>query len=133
MLFRILRAMAGDYGSITATVRKRRLRLMVADSISKMTLGLMYREGLGRYDGMLFIFGDEGSHPIWMLNMRFSIDIIWLDSRKRIVKIVRDARPCSSILDCGSYSSEKDSMYVVEMGAGAARRMGLKEGDSFSF
>jgi hypothetical protein len=51
--------------------------------------GLMYREKIDSDQGMLFIFEEEEKYSFWMKNMKFSIDILWLDRDKRkVVRIV---------------------------------------------
>ena len=44
------------------------LRVEVADTAEKRTKGLMFREKLGKNDGMLFYFDEPGYHSMWMMN-----------------------------------------------------------------
>ena len=64
--------------------------------------------------------------------MPHSLDIIWLSEEKRIVEITASAPPCSS-KPCPSYGINEASMYVLEIGAGEAARMGLRIGDQMRF
>jgi uncharacterized protein len=122
-----------EYEVVTAKIKNRTFRLQVADTFRKLAVGLMRHEGLARNGGMLFIFSHDGRHGIWMLHMKFPIDIIWLDGRKRIVHIASDAKPCRSIFGCRTERPQEDARYVVELGSGTANELKLKRGDRFIF
>ena len=94
--------------------------------------GLMYRDGINEDQGMLFVFREEGYHSFWMRNMRFAIDILWLDRQKRIVHIERRVPPCKKE-PCASYSSKLPAMYVLELKAGSADKRNLKLYDRLEF
>lgn len=94
--------------------------------------GLMYRSGILETQGMLFIFDSEDRHAIWMKNMKFSIDILWLDEQQRIVDILESVPPCR--LDpCGSYKPQKPARYVLELSHGTVFKTQLKVGDRMTF
>lgn len=109
-----------------------RLSALLADTLLKRMIGLMYRDGLEKDQCMLFRFGSPGIHGIWMRNMRFPIDIVWADSKKRIVHVVENAQPCTGI-NCRTYYPTAPSMYVVEVAAGVARSIGMVDGVRLSF
>ncbi len=125
--------MSGAYAKVAAHFKKKSFSLELADTFWKMGRGLMGRGSLAVNGGMLFVFAEDGSHGFWMLNMKMSIDIIWLDGNKRIVHIWRNAEPCRSIFSCKAVTPEKRSRYVVELRAGTAKKLGMEIGDRFSF
>ncbi len=94
--------------------------------------GLMYREKINADQGMLFIFEEESIKSFWMKNMKFSIDIIWLDREKRIIHIERRVPPCPEE-PCPTYSSRFTIMYVLEIKAGSADKNRLKLYDRLGF
>ena len=94
--------------------------------------GLMFREMLEANQGMLFIFSEEDFYPFWMKNTLIPLDIIWLDEEKKVVFISEGAEPCTRE-KCPLLAPLKKSLYVLELGAGEVRRMGLKEGESMIF
>jgi uncharacterized membrane protein (UPF0127 family) len=94
--------------------------------------GLMFREGLLPDQGMLFVFGEEDIYYIWMKNMKFSIDILWLDEEKRIVHMEKNVPPCKKD-PCPSYSSKIPAMYVLELRAGSVDENKLKPYDRLDF
>ncbi|MGC8622706.1 MAG: DUF192 domain-containing protein [Candidatus Micrarchaeia archaeon] len=112
-----------------------KLELFVADSFTKKAIGLMYRDTIGKKEGMLFKFDKEGYYSIWMHNMLFSIDIFWVDSSGNIVDMVKDAKPCEKFmgLGCKVYKPKEKSMYVIETASGFAGAASISIGDKVSF
>lgn len=95
-------------------------------------LGLMFREKINPDQGMLFVFEEENLLSFWMKNMRFSLDILWLDKDKRIVHIERGVPPCKKP-PCPSYTSEYPAKYVLELKAGSVDEHKLKMLDRLEF
>jgi uncharacterized protein len=94
--------------------------------------GLMYRDQLRPGAGMLFFFPEEEEHGFWMKNTLIPLDMIWIDSNRRIVHIKHDVPPCRVPL-CPSYSPGVPSLYVLEVAAGVAKQQGLEVGDELQF
>ncbi len=118
-----------QYATKTVAFGGRKLKVEVADTFMKKMIGLMYRESLGRNDGMLFPIAQPGilSATVTMMNMRFGLDIIWLDSAGVVVDVAERLQPSSSPFD--SHAPKKIAAYVLELNAGAAHRLGIKKGD----
>lgn len=94
--------------------------------------GLMFRKTLNEDQGMLFVFEEEGLYSFWMKNMNFAIDILWLDSQKRIVHLERNVPPCKKE-PCPTYSPSIPSKYVLELKAGSVDSRNLKLFDRIEF
>jgi hypothetical protein len=90
--------------------------------------GLMFREGLGENEGMLFTFDEEGIYSFWMKNMKFPIDIIWLDKDFKVVHIEENVQPCTTNY-CPTYKSNLPAKYVLEVGAHFSSSHSLNVGD----
>lgn len=88
-----------------------------ADSYWKKIKGLMFRKSLPKGHGMLFTFGYEGKHGIWMMFMRFSIDIYFLDKEYRVVDCVKNVKPFNpfKISTWRVYTPKKLAKYVLEI------------------
>ncbi len=114
------------YRTADISVRGKVLHAMVADSFVKQMIGLMFRQRMGKDACMLFIFSREARHGIWMRNMRFPIDIMWLDSGRRIVDFVEMAMPTSKSV----YKPDGNAKYVLEVNAGFIKRNRIKKGDA---
>lgn len=101
--------------------------LDIADTADKKALGLGQRDVLPPGKGMVFAYSNPGDLCFWMKDMRFAIDIIWLDSAKQVVTIESSLRPESYPQ---TYCPGKPAQYVIEIPAGAASQAGLKLGDT---
>ena len=60
--------------------------------------GLSVKDELKENEAMLFIFEESAKHSFWMKDMKFPIDIIWLDSDGEVVHIEQNLQPCLSVL-----------------------------------
>lgn len=120
-----------DFQSGRRAVRTRcRLNLEIADSEMERVEGLSDRDELPVQDGLLFIFDTAGQHCIWMKDMRFPIDIVWLDEDKRIVMIKSEVSP-ETYPD--SFCNEQPAKYVIEINARVSSALRLRTGQRVSF
>ena len=60
-----------------------------------------------------------------MLNTLFSLDMIFINSKKEIVTIHKNTKPLSE----QSYPSSEPAQYVLEVNAGFCDRYNIKQGD----
>jgi len=95
-------------------------------------MGLMFRPSLPSDHGLLFVFQQADFHGFWMKNCRFPIDMVWLDESRRVVYVAEGVPPCPSE-PCPVYSPMQRAVYVVEMGAGQARREKAALGSTLVF
>ena len=115
----------------TVCIKDTCIQAEVVSAFAEREKGLMFRESLAEDRGMLFIFEEEGLYSFWMKNMRFPLDIIWLDLNKKIVEIKENVLPCSE--SCETLSPENKARYVLEVNAGFTRRNKIKVGESVRF
>lgn len=99
----------------------------VADTLTKRIKGLSGTPFLPDHVVKLFAFGVPGEHSIWMKDMNYSIDILWLDEGGTIVHIEESVSP-ESFPD--SFSSPEPAWFVVEANAGFVARNGVRRGDA---
>lgn len=101
----------------------------MADNETLRKLGLSGRNSMSPQGGMLFLFPNPGRHAFWMKDMRFAIDIIWLRGDK-IVFIQKNAVPpaAGTAGNIPRYIPSEEADKVVEVPAGAAKRLGLEYG-----
>ncbi|MDD5128669.1 MAG: DUF192 domain-containing protein [Candidatus Omnitrophica bacterium] len=104
----------------------------VAETKQEQEKGLMYINRLASNEGMLFVYPDETRRSFYMKNTYLSLDLIWMDKEKRAVFIKRNAKPGNSDIYETVYPQE-EAMYVLELNAGSADRIGLKVGDILQF
>ena len=108
----------------------KKIKVEVVATPEARVLGLSGREGLKEDEGLLFIFPNSAAHLFWMKDMKFSIDIIWLDADGRVVYIKKNARPESYP---EVFKPEQNAKYVLEVLAGFSDKNNLKDGDGVEF
>lgn len=136
-LYIFLLAWAGlrlyDFYWPTATVHfsaGQEIQVLVADRPSHWLKGLSGRRDLGEYGGMLFIFGEKSRRAMVMREMKFPLDIVWLDSGAVIdVAANIQPEPGKSEAELTRYAPRLPASAVLELPAGAAARYGLKIGE----
>ncbi len=123
-------AAGGDVGwAVAVFPNGEEFELEVVDEPESRRLGYMYREQVGEREGMLFVFTGDRAHGIWMKNCKVALDILWLDPRGRVVHMSTDAQPCPEEGPCPSHYPDQASRYVLEVAAGTAADLGLRQGD----
>jgi hypothetical protein len=105
-----------------------RYTVEVADNDAERARGLMFRDVLAQGHGMLFIHEREAPQAYWMKNTRIPLDILYFDEALRLVSQQRDVPPCSLGNACPPYPSDAPARYVLELNAGEAARLDLKDG-----
>lgn len=87
----------------------------IADTPQQQQQGLSDRAELSKGTGMLFVFKKPDYYAFWMKDMKFPIDIIWIDADWSVVDITERLMP-------ESYPStvrpEIAAQYVLEVPAG---------------
>lgn len=106
-----------------------KIDIEIADDEPERIQGLMYRDSMPEFAGMLFLFPIEEPLDFWMKNTHISLDIMYVNSDRRIVSIASNTIPYSQ----EQIPSIKPAQYVVEVNAGFAARHGIKEGDYIQF
>jgi uncharacterized membrane protein (UPF0127 family) len=109
----------------------------IADSTRKKAKGLMFRDSLPEDHALLMTFSSEGNHKIWMFGMRFPIDIVFLDSEKRVIGIHENAKPLSiNPKTWKTYCSTNPDgciRYVIESNPGTIKKTKTEPGDVLEF
>lgn len=104
---------------IPILVSNKELRIEIADSEEKRNRGLGGRKSLPNNRGMLFLFETPALYSFWMADMRFPIDIIWIDENKKIIAISENISPDTYPL---SFSPSDPVKYVLEVNAGWTKK-----------
>lgn len=60
----------------------------VCTTLSQISTGLMFRQGIGTNDGMLFVFGAPNRRSFYMKNVDFDINAAYIDDEGVIQEIV---------------------------------------------
>ena len=107
------------------------LEVQIADTDSLQVRGLMFQNELPYNEGMLFVFDESGTHPMWMLNMQFNLDVIWFDENTNVVAIEKNVPPCRTTIEvvaCRENGVSGDNAkYVLEVTAGFVDEFNITE------
>ena len=121
----IERALFGEPADLIA-IDKVRLQVDIVDEPATRRQGLSGRESLGDFEGMLFVFDTADYHGIWMKDMQFPIDIIWIGNDLRVVHVEHNISPETFP---AVYTSPEPARFVLETKAYFADTFGIEIGD----
>jgi len=99
----------------------------IAQTLEEKRRGLGGRDSLQRGEGLLFVFEESDQHSIWMRDMRFPLDIIWIGENLQVVDIAQNVQPGSFP---SSFYPDRDALYILEVNAFFVEERGIQIGDS---
>ncbi len=105
------------------------IEIEIADNDYERETGLMYRKTMLENRGMLFIMETEKPQNFYMKNTKIALDIIYINSKKEIVSISKNAAP----LNEASLPSNYPAKYVLELNAGLSDKWEIAVGDTASW
>lgn len=106
------------------------LDVEVANKTATRTRGLMGRESLGEYEGMLFVFDWEARHSFWMLNTTVPLDAIYISGNGSVVDVI-EMEPCGlNVTMCRFYTPKEKARYVLEVNRGFSEKNRIIAGRS---
>jgi uncharacterized protein len=97
----------------------------LADNDADREKGLMFRKELPEGSGMLFDFHAEAPVSFWMQNTYIPLDMIFIRSDGRILRIAENTEPLSTKI----VPSGGPVRAVLEVIGGTAHKMGIAPGD----
>jgi hypothetical protein len=104
-----------------------RIELEVARTRKEQASGLQFRATLPSDRGMLFPVEPATTVELWMKDVNFPLDMIFL-REGIIIEIAEQVPPCKSA-PCPLYGPDKEVDAVVEVSGGVARQLDMEEGD----
>jgi len=104
------------------------LTVAVASTAGTRSVGLSGRDSIP-HGGLLLEWPAEGRHPIWMADVRFALDLIWLADDGTVLAVLPGADPCHSApCDLLEPDGSRDSRAVLELPEGDAQQFGITPG-----
>jgi uncharacterized protein len=106
------------------------LRLALAATDAQRELGLMHVASVPTNQGMLFAFADgDQQREFWMKNTITPLDMIWVKANGVVSSIAANVPATSPGTPDDAIARRAGvGSYVIELGAGAAARSGIKPG-----
>jgi len=102
----------------------------IADEPSEQAQGLSGRDLMAENKGMLFIFPESLIPSFWMKDMRFPLDMLWVDASGTIIAITKNIPPETYP---NIFSPPSPILYVLEVNSGWSDRNNIKVGDMMFF
>lgn len=114
----------------TVTINDYRINTVTVDNSVDRAKGLSAKNKLANNEGMLFIFDTPDYYCFWMKDMKFPIDIIWMDEKKKVVTVKENVSPETYPQ---SFCPTQQARYVLEIQANKAYEWGIDAGDTANF
>jgi len=113
-----------------ATFGETTVALDVADTPESREKGLSGRNSLAEKAGMLFIFDQPGVPSFWMKDMKFPIDIIFVNNDKIVTIYKNVPAPKNGETPSNYYQPTSPTNRVIELKAGMSDKYKLQVGNT---
>jgi uncharacterized membrane protein (UPF0127 family) len=107
-----------------------RFDIRIADTERTRAQGLSGTSELASNEAMVFVFDTNSRWGIWMKDMNYAIDVVWLDESKHVIDYVTSISPDSYPR---RFVPKEDARYVVELKSGTVQQKNLRIGDQAVF
>jgi uncharacterized membrane protein (UPF0127 family) len=113
-----------DVADIRSDGTQVRFAVELADTPETRAQGLMFREDLPRFVGMLFVYEEPQVATFWMENTPLPLDMLFFDPAGVLQRVHAEAVPFSREVIVGG----ENVLYVLEINGGLAAELGLEPG-----
>ena len=110
---------------ITSNGSRHNFLIEVARTEEEKKIGLMFRKTLAKNAGMLFLYKREALRLMWMKNTFIPLDILFIDKKGVIKRVVKRTVPHS----LATISSRQSVLAVLELRGGITSSLDIKKGD----
>lgn len=119
-----------EFEKRSISINGKKFSAMIADTMRKQAVGLMFKEKLNQNECMLFIFRRPSRYSIIMRNMKFPIDVLWLGENKKTVDTISGIKPSN---DFSTYKPVGPALYVIELKEGTIKREKITKDSKIRF
>lgn len=105
------------------------LQVTYADDPAERQLGLSGTASLKETQGKLFFFDTPDYYGMWMKDMNYPIDILWINNDLTVVHIEKNVQPDSYP---NTYYPSAPARFVLELNAFFTDQYNIKVGDRLS-
>ncbi len=96
----------------------------VVDTFETRAKGLMFRESMARFSGMLFVYDTPQRVSFWMRNTLIPLDMIFMDQTGLVTRVHDNAVPLD---ETGIFGGDQ-VFAVFEVNGGMAQKLGIQAG-----
>lgn len=112
-----------------AVINNRTFNLLLAKTDKEKRIGLSEKKSLPENSGMLFVFEKPDYYSLWMKEMQFPIDIIFIKENKIVTIYASLKPPKTQDESLPIYKPAEPADMVLEINSGLAQKYNLKKGD----
>ncbi len=110
--------------TVSLTLGKDTYQIEIARTREEQTKGLMYRESIKPYEGMIFIYNEDRKLSFWMKNTLVPLSIAYI-AKDGTIKEIYSMKP-ESLTPVKSVHSVR---YALELPLGSFKKSGVSVGD----
>ena len=110
-----------DFAEGTIRIDDDVIKVEIAESRADKQRWLMFREErLPFNSAMILVYEKSDLYSMWLLNIEYNLDLIWINENGNIVYMVKDAEPCKNTFDAASctYKNTKAAKYIIAAASG---------------
>ena len=123
-----------DFPRGTVSTDNKTIQVEVADTPAARQRWLTFREDrLPLNTAIILVYDKPDLYSLWLLNIQFNIDLVWLDNKGNVVYIVKNAPPCKTPLDASdcTYKNTRPAKYILAATAGFVDYYNITTGATF--
>jgi uncharacterized membrane protein (UPF0127 family) len=107
-----------------------KLTIQEANTEQAREKGLGGQSCIPANQAMLFTYSRPGYYQFWMKGMKFPIDIIWINSDKKVIQVSSNISPNTFP---ETFASDQPAQYILETKANQAGKLHITRGTSLEF
>lgn len=110
-----------DFPKGTLRIDNNTILAEVADTPAARQRWLTFRDDKLPLDSaLILVYNKPDLYSLWLLNIQFNVDLLWLDEKGNVVYIVKNASPCKTPLDAAqcTYKNTRPAKYILAATAG---------------
>lgn len=111
-------------------INNKAVSLTIADNEEERHSGFGGVDSISDNQAMLFVFDKPDQYGFWMKDMKFPIDIVWLNENKEIIFIKENVSPDTYP---NTFIPSSKALFVIEFNAGFVSRNNIKVGNLINF
>lgn len=112
------------------TIDNHAFSVEVATTSAQLQKGLSGRATLPKDQGMLFIFKSSARYPFWMKDMKFPLDMIFINNNKIVTIFQNVPVPQQGKTNLPIYAPTSPANQILEINAGLVKQYDFKKGDT---
>ena len=119
-----------DFAEGTIRIDDDVIKVEIAESRADKQRWLMFREErLPLNSAMILVYEKSDLYSMWLLNIEYNLDLIWINENGNIVYMVKDAEPCKNTFDAASctYKNTKAAKYIIAAASGFIEEQEITE------